>query len=121
MLSPPCKRGPSPHPTPAVALACLPSQYNALLLLLFTVITPFAVGAFTSSQSCAQGPLVNGETRCDSEWGTILLSAFFSSVIVGSFNAMWLVANEMEDPFGMEPNDICMMDFHHEFCALLQV
>ena len=33
---------------------------------------------------------------------------------------MWLVANELEDPFGMEPNDIAMMDFHHEFCGLLK-
>ena len=48
------------------------------------------------------------------------MSAFLSAIIVGSFNAMWLVANELEDPFGMEPNDICMMDFHYEFCALLQ-
>lgn len=52
--------------------------------------------------------------------GTVLISSVLSAVIVGSFVAMWLVANELEDPFGMEPNDICMMDFHHEFCATLQ-
>ena len=81
-------------------------QYNALLLLFYTIVTPFAVGAFTSSYS--------------QEWPTIVLSAFLSAFIVGSFTAMWLVANELEDPFGMEPNDISIMEFHHEYITLLR-
>lgn len=65
-----------------VAVPFVYVQYQALLLLLHTVTTPFAVGAFTSSHSCAQGH----SPTCDAEWGTILMSAFLSSVIVGSFN-----------------------------------
>ena len=99
-----------------VAVPFVYVQYQALLLLLFTLIMPFAIGSFTASHSCAMGT----NPTCDIEWGSILMSAFLSSIIVGSFNAMWLVANELEDPFGMEANDICMMAFHHEFCGLLQ-
>ena len=99
-----------------VAVPFVYVQYQALLLLFFTVSMPFAVGAFTSSQSCHHGD----NPTCDVEWGSIILSSFLSAIIVGSFNAMWLVANEMEDPFGMEPNDIPMMAFHYEFCGLLK-
>ena len=81
-------------------------QYNSLLLLFFSLLTPFSVGAFTSSYS--------------SDWPSIVLAGGLSAFVVGSFNAMWLVANELEDPFGIEPNDISMMAFHHEFCALLK-
>ena len=81
-------------------------QFNSLLLFFFSLLTPFSVGAFTSSYS--------------SDWPSILLSGWLSAFVVGSFNAMWLVANELEDPFGIEPNDISMMAFHHEFCALLK-
>jgi hypothetical protein len=49
-------------------------QYNALLLLFFSLITPFAVGAFTSSIS--------------SSWETCLVSGVLSSFVVGSFTAM---------------------------------
>ena len=38
-------------------------QYNALLMLLFTLITPIAIGAFTTSQSCSQGEQA-GLTHC---------------------------------------------------------
>ena len=78
-------------------------QYTALLLFFFTLLTPIAVGAFTSSLSCAQG--LPEAIQCDIEAGTMIVSGFLSAAIVGSFNAMWLVANELEDPFGMEPND----------------
>ena len=87
-----------------VAVPFVYVQYQALLLFFFTLVTPLGVGSFTSSQS--------------QEWPSVVLAGFLSSFIVGSFTAM-LVANELEDPFGMEPNDIDMMAFHHEFCALL--
>ena len=94
---------PTLHPTPPraeCARACelVTRRYQALLLLFFTLVTPFAVGAFTSSHSCAQGAA--DSSTCPVETGTIALSAFLSAIIVGSFNSMWLIANEMEDPFG---------------------
>ena len=72
-------------------------QFNALLLLLFTVLAPVAVACFTPK--------------------SVILSAVTSFIVVGSFTAIWLVANEMEDPFGCEANDMPMLSYHEEFCA----
>ena len=35
-----------------------------------------------------------------------------SMFTVGSFTALWLIANELEDPFGPDPNDMPMLQFH---------
>lgn len=78
-----------------------------LMLHFFVLIAPVAVGVFTASAS--------------SSWHTMLLAVFLAFFINSNFTAMWLVANELEDPFGLEANDIPMMSFHHEFCASLQV
>jgi len=79
---------------------------NTLMLHFFIFIAPAAVGIFSSSSS-------------NTYWTSVL--AFVLSFFINStFTAMWLVANELEDPFGIEPNDIPMMSFHNEFCCNLQ-
>ena len=42
-----------------------------------------------------------------------------SIIVVGGFVALWLVANELEDPFGYDANDMPMLQYHEEFCAML--
>ena len=69
-------------------------QYNALLLLTFAIITPVAVAGFTRN---------------------VVLSVFISILIVGSFGAMWLVTNELEDPFGSDDNDLPLVRYHDVF------
>ena len=70
-------------------------QFNALLLLFFTVLSPVAIACFTPN--------------------SVILSAILSLVVVGSFSALWLVANEMEDPFGGQANDMPMLAYHEEY------
>ena len=80
-------------------------QFNAILQLFFIFTAPFVIASFTSSGA------------------SDALSAFFSvaasCIVVGGFIALWLVANELEDPFGYDPNDMPMMHYHEEFCASL--
>ena len=45
------------------------------------------------------------------------MCAVLTVIIVSSFYALFLVANEMEDPFGSEANDMPMLEYHQEFCA----
>jgi len=71
-------------------------QFNAALLSIFIVTAPLAISAFTDS---------------------VAVAVIFSALIVGSFTAMWLLANEMEDPFGSEPNDMPVLKLHEDFCA----
>ena len=33
---------------------------------------------------------------------------------------MWLVANELEDPFGSDPNDLPMIGYHEHFVVVLR-
>ena len=40
--------------------------------------------------------------------------------VVAGFTAMWLVANELEDSFGADANDIDVLYYHHRFCDQLQ-
>ena len=32
---------------------------------------------------------------------------------------MWVVANQLEDPFGSDDNDLPMIGYHEHFCATL--
>ena len=78
-------------------------QFNAILQLFFVFTAPFVIASFTSSGA------------------SDALSAFFSvaasCIVVGGFIALWLVANELEDPFGYDANDMPMLHYHEEFCA----
>ena len=69
-------------------------QFNALLLQLFSVITPIAVACFTRN---------------------IVVSVLIAVTVVGGFGAMWLVANELEDPFGADDNDLPLVEYHEHF------
>ena len=69
-------------------------QFNALLLIMFACITPVAVACFTRN---------------------VVLSVLISILIVGGFGAMWLVTNELEDPFGSDDNDLALVHYHDLF------
>jgi hypothetical protein len=74
-------------------------QLNAFLLNAFScILCPVAIASFT--------PVM---------W----LSVSTTVVTVISFYAVFLVANELEDPFGTEDNDMPMIEYHEEFCASL--
>jgi len=74
-------------------------QLNAITLNLFNLIlTPIAVATYTSE---------------------LWLSLVTVAVTVMSFYSAFIVANEMEDPFGSEENDVPMLEYHEEFCASL--
>ena len=74
-------------------------QVNALLLFLFTLIVPIAIGVFSDS---------------------VFISLSATVSVIGGFTAMWLVANELEDPFGTDNADLPMILYHEYFCATLQ-
>ena len=73
-------------------------HFNALLLLLFNAFCPVVIAAFTRN---------------------VWMSVVMSVVASGGFSALWLVANELEDPFGTDANDMPMMGFHKHFCEHL--
>ena len=73
-------------------------QFNALLLLCFIVLEPIAIACFSS---------------------TLSMSVITSVVSVGGFVSMWLVANEMESPFGTEANSLDLRNYHNEFVMRL--
>ena len=52
-------------------------QFNALLLMLFNILSPIAIGSFTTSP---------------------IFSIATSAITCAGFAAMFLVANELEDP-----------------------
>jgi len=74
-------------------------QVYALLLLAFNVVCPMAIAVFCNS---------------------VALSVVLSLVVCAAFTAMWLVGNELEDPFGTDANDLPMMLYHQHFCRKLQ-
>ena len=74
-------------------------QFNALMLLGFMLLCPIAVAAFTE---------------------TLTLTIIITLCVSGGFCAMWIIANEMEDPFGVDDNDLPMLEFHEVFCAQLR-
>jgi len=84
-------------------------QFNALLLIVFFIAIPVSMANLAVSHT---------DAVADSPFLACLV--IFSSVLtVGSFTALWLIANELEDPFGAEPNDMPMLQFHNEFCDSL--
>jgi len=74
-------------------------QFNALLLLVFNLLAPIAIACFTE---------------------TLTLTCILTLACSGGFTAMWLVANELEDPFGIDDNDLPMLEFHEGFCQQLR-
>ena len=73
-------------------------QLCAMLLIGFVILTPVAIACFSS---------------------TISMGLITTLVTVGGFVAMWLVANEMEDPFGIEANHLDLREFHADFVSSL--
>lgn len=71
-------------------------QFNALLLNSFNILCPIAVARFTEN---------------------IVMSGLTAALITGGFTALWLVANELEDPFGTDHNDLPVLQYHTEFCG----
>jgi len=70
-------------------------QFNAVLNMLFIVAAPIGVSCFTKQ---------------------VWFSVVSSMVIVGAFTALFILANEMEDPFGSDENDMPMLSYHENFC-----
>lgn len=73
-------------------------QFNAMLLVCFIVLLPISIACFSS---------------------TISMSVITSVVTVGGFVSMWLVANEMESPFGTEANSLDLRTYHNDFVMRL--
>ena len=74
-------------------------QVNALMLIVFNLIVPVAIANFSS---------------------TISMAMLTTMVVVGAFSAMFLVANEMEDPFGTEANHLDLRLYHAHFVGSLR-
>ncbi|KAL1525820.1 hypothetical protein AB1Y20_020658 [Prymnesium parvum] len=74
-------------------------QAQAFMIWCFTLLAPFAIASFTK---------------------TVTMSVLCSAIIVGSFTLMWLVANEMEDPYGGEECDLPMLEYHEAFNHSMQ-
>ena len=74
-------------------------QLQAILLLLFLLIFPIYIASFTGAVA----------------W----VSVFLSAAAAGCFTALWVLANELEDPFGTDPNDLPMVAYHQDFCNSL--
>jgi len=95
-------------------------QVQAALLLLFNILTPVAIACFSSPETFG---LDEDEDDPSSRFYVhslhVAISGLMSAVVVGSFCAMWMVANELEDPFGADDNDIDVMNYHVEFCNTL--
>ena len=64
---------------------------HAILLLFATVSTPIVLSCYI---------------------GHLAMSVFASGVVVAGFCGLWLVANELEDPFGSGQNDLPMLEYH---------
>ena len=45
------------------------------------------------------------------------MSVLTAALIAGGFTALWLVANELEDPFGVDHNDLPMLQYHETYCG----
>lgn len=74
-------------------------HFNALLLMFFVLTSPLVVSCFT---------------------GHPIMSIVTSCLITSGFASLWLVANELEDPFGYDANDIEMKQYHEEFKSALK-
>jgi len=69
-----------------------------LLLAFFNLTAPVVITCFT---------------------GHVAMSVISSIIVTSGFSALWLVANELEDPFGYDANDMPMIRYHLDFCANL--
>ena len=92
-------------------------QVNALLLLVFNSLTPIAIACFSSPD---KSPSDDGTFDDDYDRTLhVFVSCVLSMVVVAGFTAMWLVANELEDPFGTDANDIDVLTYHRKFVSTL--
>ena len=92
-------------------------QVNALLLLVFNSLTPIAIACFSSPD---KSPSDDGTFDDDYDRTLhVFVSCVLSMVVVAGFTAMWLVANELEDPFGSDANDIDVLTYHRKFVSTL--
>lgn len=104
-------------------------QVNALLLLFFNAVTPIAVAVFSSADYATaasdnysgdpNAPAVDEDSSVYSMGARIIhvvVSVGLSAFVVCGFTAMWMVANELEDPFGEDGNDLDVLDYHIKFC-----
>ena len=74
-------------------------HFGAVLLAFFNFTAPVVIACFT---------------------GNLVMSIVSSVIVVSGFSALWLVANELEDPFGYDANDMPMLHYHEEFCHALE-
>jgi len=73
-------------------------HFGAVLLAFFNFTAPVVIACFT---------------------GNLAMSIVSAIIVVSGFSALWLVANELEDPFGYDANDMPMIRYHNEFCEFL--
>jgi len=85
-------------------------QFNAVLLVIFFVTCPVGIACLV---------LNSLEETTDASYALTAVVVIATMFTVASFTALWLIANELEDPFGDDPNDMPMVQFHHEFCDSL--
>jgi len=52
--------------------------------------------------------------------GHVGISIYTSGFLVGGFSGLWLVANELEDPFGNDDNDMPLLVYHDHFVASIE-
>eukprot|EP00966_Prymnesium_polylepis_P107238 2483135-Prymnesium_polylepis.1 len=102
-------------------------QVNAALLLSFNIITPFGIAVFSSPEyadAASDGYSGGASTGTYVAGGGatavhVFVSVLLTAIVTFGFTAMWMVANEMEDPFGDDANDLDVMHYHTEFCKSL--
>ena len=97
-----CRRAGADHSARKITKIAMPFayvQFNALLLVLFNCLSPIAIGSFTTSP---------------------VFSIATSAITCAGFAAMFLVANELEDPFGSDDNDLPVIEEHQAFVAQMR-
>jgi len=105
-----------------------------MLLWFFNIFSPVAISIFVINfldcdepsgegfslpVDCASGD-VDGKIRPAMSRTHAVIAMASSFIVVAGFTAMWLAANELEDPFGKDVTDIPMNDLHLAFCANLE-
>lgn len=85
-------------PNPVLSKLAITSRSNPHHTVESVSHSPIAVASFTS---------------------ILWLALVMSFVTVLSFYAVFVIANDLEDPFGTDDNDMPMLEFHEEFCASL--
>ena len=82
-------------PNPVLSKLAITSRSNPHHTVESVSHSPIAVASFTS---------------------ILWLALVMSFVTVLSFYAVFVIANDLEDPFGTDDNDMPMLEFHEEFC-----